>query len=192
MLDERGYPYLTDFGVAHVQTESWDSTLTCNLASGTKQYLAPEVFVKGHVHGPEVDFWSLGVVSYELLFGKRPFEKHCPVQLINYLEKAFVNKRKHLKELKMKELNRSPRQSLDLEFSFPNYSPNQSYDLTTASLRSATAQREPQKERKSLDNSRSSNTCDSTTFDRFSSIGSTGLLLSTTDSESKKMKFLFI
>ena len=55
-----------------------DITLTCKLASGTKQYLAPEVFTSKHVHGPEVDFWALGVVAYELLHGRRPFDKHCP------------------------------------------------------------------------------------------------------------------
>mmetsp|Transcript_30899 Transcript_30899/g.44386 ORF Transcript_30899/g.44386 Transcript_30899/m.44386 type:complete len:298 (-) Transcript_30899:1041-1934(-) len=54
ILDERGYPHLADFGVAHVQSSSSASQpLTCSLASGTKQYLAPEVFTKGHVHGLE-------------------------------------------------------------------------------------------------------------------------------------------
>eukprot|EP00597_Dinobryon_sp_UTEXLB2267_P008507 CAMPEP_0170091414 /NCGR_PEP_ID=MMETSP0019_2-20121128/25023_1 /TAXON_ID=98059 /ORGANISM="Dinobryon sp., Strain UTEXLB2267" /LENGTH=259 /DNA_ID=CAMNT_0010311303 /DNA_START=129 /DNA_END=906 /DNA_ORIENTATION=- len=84
ILDERGYPHLADFGVAHVQSSSSASQpLTCSLASGTKQYLAPEVFTKGHV-----TVWSLGVVAYELLFGRRPFDKHCPVAMISYLEKA--------------------------------------------------------------------------------------------------------
>jgi serine/threonine protein kinase len=104
IFDERGYPYLTDFGVAHVQSDPWDKTLTCNLASGTKQYLAPEVFTKSHVHGPEVDYWSLGVVIYEVLFGRRPFDKHCPIAFIQYLEKALSLKRKYLKEMKMREL----------------------------------------------------------------------------------------
>ena len=66
------------FGVAHVQSfSSGNKPLVCNLASGTKQYLAPEVFTKDHVHGAEADFYGLGVVAYELLFGRRPFDKHC-------------------------------------------------------------------------------------------------------------------
>jgi serine/threonine protein kinase len=106
ILDERGYPYLTDFGVSHVQEQSTvQTTLTCTLASGTKQYLAPEVFTKTHIHGPEMDYWALGVVSYELLFGKRPFEKHCPIPFISYLEKAMSLKRRQQKEAKLRHLS---------------------------------------------------------------------------------------
>lgn len=94
ILDSHGWPHLTDFGVAYVQPQ--DSPpglpLTCPLASGTKQYLAPEVFTKGHHHGPESDFWSLGVVIYELLFFRRPFDKHVPVSYIQYVE--LSNKQK--------------------------------------------------------------------------------------------------
>ena len=38
-----------DFGVAYVQPEGTEGVLTCNLASGTKQYLAPEVYCKRYV-----------------------------------------------------------------------------------------------------------------------------------------------
>ena len=94
ILDDQGFPHLTDFGVAYVQPEAdgneFDSSsaLCCTLASGTKQYLAPEVFTKGHVHGPESDFWALGVVAYELLHGVRPFHKHVPNTMISYLQKS--------------------------------------------------------------------------------------------------------
>ena len=88
ILDERGYPHLADFGVAYIQNDI-TKPLVCQLASGTKQYLAPEVFCKSHIHGPESDYWSLGVVAFELLFGKRPFEKHVPHEYIQYLEKGL-------------------------------------------------------------------------------------------------------
>ena len=104
ILDERGWPHLADFGVAHVHTAEnsakFGGTLTSTLASGTKQYLAPEVFCKEHIHGPESDYWSLAVVAHELLFARRPFEKHCSVSFIYYLESALATRR---------ELNRASR-----------------------------------------------------------------------------------
>ena len=90
-----------------VTAEEFGGTLTCTLASGTKQYLAPEVFCKAHIHGQESDFWSLAVVAYELLYAKRPFEKHCNIQYITYLERGLGVRRKQLKEMKMKDLANS-------------------------------------------------------------------------------------
>ena len=65
------------------------TALTCKLASGTKQYLAPEVFTTKHIHGPEVDFWALGVVAYELLNGRRPFDRHVHKSMITFVENGY-------------------------------------------------------------------------------------------------------
>jgi serine/threonine kinase 32 len=58
IVDQLGFPYLADFGIAYVHpqtTSRRDSNTPCGLvsqlASGTKQYLAPEVFTRYHVHG---------------------------------------------------------------------------------------------------------------------------------------------
>ncbi|WOL17746.1 serine/threonine-protein kinase D6PKL1-like [Canna indica] len=40
---------------------------------GTHEYLAPEV-IRGEGHGSAVDWWSFGILLYELLFGKTPFK----------------------------------------------------------------------------------------------------------------------
>ncbi|WRX26750.1 Protein kinase domain - like 10 [Theobroma cacao] len=40
---------------------------------GTREYLAPEVIL-GLGHGSAVDWWAFGVILYELLYGKAPFE----------------------------------------------------------------------------------------------------------------------
>lgn len=46
-------------------------------AVGTPDYLAPELLL-GAGHGPEVDWWSLGVVTYEFITGVPPFNADTP------------------------------------------------------------------------------------------------------------------
>ena len=89
VFDSEGFPNLTDFGVSYVSTSN---DLTCTLSSGTKQYLAPEVFSKTHEHGPASDFWALGVMTYEVRYGRRPFEKHVTREFIHYVERECGSK----------------------------------------------------------------------------------------------------
>ena len=56
---------------------------------GTPDYLAPEILL-GQPHGPEVDWWSLGVVVYELVVGLPPFHADTPEEIFdNILERAI-------------------------------------------------------------------------------------------------------
>ena len=61
---------LMDFGVVGLNNS--DLTSTENTV-GTPMYMAPETFTTSHV-GPVADLFSLGIVGYELLTGKHPFE----------------------------------------------------------------------------------------------------------------------
>jgi serine/threonine protein kinase len=62
-----GYIKLTDFGIAR----TW-SPNNSDDTSGTPGYMAPEV-INAKPHGLVVDFWALGVIIYELMNGKRPY-----------------------------------------------------------------------------------------------------------------------
>ncbi|KAF8920646.1 kinase-like domain-containing protein [Mucidula mucida] len=67
LLDERGNAHLTDFNIA---VHYGDRKLTG--VAGSMAYMAPEILVK-RGYTCHVDWWSLGVCAYELLFGRRPF-----------------------------------------------------------------------------------------------------------------------
>ncbi|XP_050099479.1 serine/threonine-protein kinase 32A isoform X2 [Anopheles aquasalis] len=81
LLDEEGHAHLTDFNIA---TRLPPDGLACSM-SGTKPYMAPEVFlcaleeVAGYSY--PVDWWSLGVVAYEMRCGVRPFVVHSSTPL---------------------------------------------------------------------------------------------------------------
>lgn len=66
-----GLVKLTDFGVAHVPDQAAITTLGAFI--GTVYYMAPEQ-ISGGVISPATDLYAAGVVLYELLAGRLPFE----------------------------------------------------------------------------------------------------------------------
>jgi polo-like kinase 1 len=41
---------------------------------GTPNYLAPEILESQDGHSYEVDYWSIGIILYTMLYGRPPFE----------------------------------------------------------------------------------------------------------------------
>jgi serine/threonine-protein kinase len=77
LVDGEGRVKVTDFGIARAGTSQMTET---GSIVGTAQYLSPEQAKGGEVD-PRSDLYSLGVVLYELLTGKTPFDGETPVEI---------------------------------------------------------------------------------------------------------------
>lgn len=77
MLDEHGNAYLSDFGIARVM----GSNLTGSAIIGTPAYMSPE-----QAHGVNIDarsdIYSLGIVLFELITGREPYQAETPMSLL--------------------------------------------------------------------------------------------------------------
>jgi len=72
LIDKEGHICLTDFGLSKELDSISGTTKTI---CGTPTYLAPEIIL-GKQYGNAVDWWSLGVVTYELFTGINPFDSN--------------------------------------------------------------------------------------------------------------------
>jgi len=76
LLDRQGRVRVTDFGIAQ---GAFDSNLTSDgMALGTASYMAPEQ-ARGGTLSEATDVYAVGVVLYELLTGRTPFERPTPM-----------------------------------------------------------------------------------------------------------------
>jgi len=89
LFDDMGDAKITDFGLSKIIDDSNDdeSLELTSQGAGTYWYLPPECFAKGDEHGnprvsSKVDVWSLGVIFYQMLFGKRPFGEGKSQELV--------------------------------------------------------------------------------------------------------------
>lgn len=77
LLDKEGNARLSDFGCSVHSVNTPRSTFC-----GTLSYIAPEM-ISGEVYDTCVDLWALGVLTFELLQGKAPWDRCVPVDTFN-------------------------------------------------------------------------------------------------------------
>lgn len=100
LLDDTGQLRITDLGVSgELDEDGW-----CFSTSGTRPYMAPEVFMSGHKHGVPSDYYSLGITLHQFLTGQRPYRATRSnlkniVKMAAYVPPSSVKDRAHARRV---------------------------------------------------------------------------------------------
>ena len=119
MLD-RGHIKLVDFGFAKQLKSLCQRTHT---NCGTPAYIAPEILRGHNGHGHEVDIWSLGVLLYNLVTGKMPFNAKTRAKIDqfviekdpSYKDKAWKQCSPDVLDLPQNLLKKNPSERLSID-----------------------------------------------------------------------------
>jgi serine/threonine-protein kinase len=77
LFDKRGNPYISDFGIAKL-SQAQSGNVTGSAIIGTPAYMAPEQAQGTDVDG-RADIYALGIILFEMLTGKQPYEADTPM-----------------------------------------------------------------------------------------------------------------
>jgi serine/threonine protein kinase len=114
ILNIDGYLKLVDFGCSKVLESKTSKTYT---VCGTPEFLAPEVLL-GKGHGFAVDYWSLGILIFEMFHFQNPFFNENPLtfytKIITGFTKFPTNFPREPKKLIIGLLQREPKKRLGM------------------------------------------------------------------------------
>lgn len=97
LVSKRGEVKLLDFGIAAIRDQINDQDLTqVGMTLGTPSYMAPEQFTSSRDVDKRADIYSLGVMLYEMLTGKKPFPgTKLPETYQRIIKGKYTSPRKH-------------------------------------------------------------------------------------------------
>jgi serine/threonine protein kinase len=82
VLDKNDVPYLADFGLARI-AQAGESTMSADMILGTPQYISPEQARGEKNLDSRTDLYSLGVILYEMVVGRVPFNADTPYAVVH-------------------------------------------------------------------------------------------------------------
>lgn len=77
LFDNRGTPYISDFGIAKL-SQAQAGNVTGSAIIGTPAYMAPEQAQGDSIDG-RADIYALGIILYEMVTGRQPYEADTPM-----------------------------------------------------------------------------------------------------------------
>ncbi|CAF0749101.1 unnamed protein product [Adineta ricciae] len=114
LIGKYGILKLADFGWSAESTSTCKRTTLC----GTLDYLPPEM-LNGNGYDEKIDLWCLGVLTYEMIIGKPPFDsqtQHETIRMIRSIELTFpTGTSPDLRDVITKLLRRNPSDRLPLK-----------------------------------------------------------------------------
>lgn len=115
LIDDEGHTRLADFGLTKVLMREDGTLRRTKTFCGTREYVAPEM-LRGDAYDTVIDFWTFGILLYEMMSGRTPFYTADHNEIYKRIEKAPIfyprNLSSEVRELLGKLLQRDPAQRL--------------------------------------------------------------------------------